>query len=103
MPIDPISEELLTLSQAARSCLRRRQGKKVHRSSLYRWATVGSRGVVLETLQTPGGLCTSKEGLRRFFNQLTKTTPAVSQPCRPTPDGPRNEAVERELKARFGV
>ena len=103
MSIDPLSEELLTLSQAARFCPRRRQGKKPHLSTLYRWATRGSRGVMLETLQTPGGLCTSKEGLRRFFNQLTETAPAASQACRPTPDGRRHKAVERELKARFGV
>lgn len=103
MSIDPFLEELLTLSEAARFCPRRRQGKKPHLSTLYRWATRGSRGVMLETLQTPGGLCTSKEALRRFFDQLTKTTSAASPARRLTPDGHRNEEDERELKARFGV
>ena len=103
MSIDPLSEELLTLSQAARFFPRRRQGKKPHLSTLYRWTTEGVRGVLLETRPTPSGRCTSKKAIRRFYDQLAEATPAASQPCRPTPDGRRHEAVERELKARFGV
>lgn len=103
MPINLLSEELITLNEAARQCPRRRQGKKPHLSTLYRWATRGSRGVVLETLQTPSGLCTSNEALRRFFDQLTvarNLAPAIHQPRL---DEHRHAAVERDLKIRFGI
>ena len=103
MSIDPFSEELLTLSEAARFCPRRRQGKKPHLSTLHRWATRGSRGVVLDTLQTPGGLCTSKEALRRFFGQLTSAKNLASRNCQPRQDEHRHAVAERELKRRFGV
>jgi hypothetical protein len=50
----------------------RRRRKRIHVSCLYRWSTIGCRGVVLETLQVGGTRCTSREALQRFFERLSK-------------------------------
>lgn len=65
-----LAEEVLSLTDAAKLLPRRRRGKKPHSSTLYRWATVGLRGVTLETLRVGGTLCTSREALQRFFVAL---------------------------------
>ena len=59
--IDSTCETLVTLAQAADHIPRRRRGRKVHVSTLYRWATSGCKGVRLETLQVGGCCCTSRE------------------------------------------
>ena len=69
--IDSTSEILWPLAQAAGHIPPRRRGRKAHASTIYRWATVGCRGVVLETLQVGGTRCTSAEALQRFFEALT--------------------------------
>jgi hypothetical protein len=69
--IDPLSENLITLAEAARLCPRRRRGRPSHVSSIYRWSTNGCRGVRLETIQVGGTRCTSREALARFFQVLT--------------------------------
>ena len=69
--IDSQSEGLQSLGQAADSLPRRREGRKTHVSTLFRWSTVGCRGVVLETLQVGGTRCTSREALQRFFERLS--------------------------------
>lgn len=99
--IDLATEKLLTLSQAADHCPRPRRGKKQNTSTLFRWATRGCRGVILETIRTSSGLATSVQALQRFFNLLT----AGEQTLEPAPTarkGTRHEAVEREL-AKFGL
>ena len=103
MSIDPTSEKPLTLAQAAGFCPRRRMGKKPHVSTLYRWATRGAKGVFLETFQSPGGLCTNKSSLRKFFEELTVARGISKQKPRPVHDDRHHEAVELELKRRFGV
>lgn len=70
MAIDVFSEHVLTFPEAARILPRRRAGKKAHVSTLYRWATRGVRGCVLETIQVGGTSCTSREALQRFFDRL---------------------------------
>jgi hypothetical protein len=69
--IDPNTETLVSLSEAARYLPRRRAGKKPHVSCIYRWTTSGCRGVILESIQVGGTRCTSKEALARFFRRLT--------------------------------
>ena len=71
--IDSASETLISLAAAAKELPRRRRGRKVHVSCLYRWSTVGCRGVVLETLQCGGTRCTSKQALQRFFERLSES------------------------------
>jgi hypothetical protein len=74
--IDSQSEQIVTLAQAADSLPRRRRGRKTHVSCLYRWATVGCRGIVLETIQVGGTRCTSREALQRFFEGLSESRQA---------------------------
>jgi hypothetical protein len=75
--IDPNAESLISLTEAARSLPRRRAGKRPHVSCIYRWTTIGCRGVILESVQVGGTRCTSHEALSRFFRQLTGNQVAI--------------------------
>ncbi|MCX7424736.1 MAG: DUF1580 domain-containing protein [Planctomycetia bacterium] len=86
--IDPSTETLLSLTQAAKMLPARRVGKRPHVSCLYRWSTAGCRGVVLETIQVGGTRCTSREALARFVRRLTVDR------------GPDAGAVETPLRHR---
>lgn len=96
--IDSTSEVLLTFPQAAEEIPRRRRGRKCHVSTLYRWATVGCRGVVLETLQCGGTLTTSREALQRFFEALTVSRESARPGLRP---GPTEVPVRRSRARRL--
>jgi hypothetical protein len=82
MTIDITAEQLIPLSEAADRIPRRRRGRKTAVSTLYRWADKGVRGVVLETLQCGGSLCTSMPALQRYFDRLS--TQRTSQASRGT-------------------
>jgi hypothetical protein len=69
--IDSTLEILIPFTQAVDELPRRRRGRKTHVSTLYRWATVGCRGVILETIQVGATRCTSREALQRFFERLS--------------------------------
>ena len=59
---------------------RRRRGRKMHRSTPFRWKD-GLRGVKLEVVRIGGTLCTSEQSLKRFFARLSDaeaTSPAPS-------------------------
>jgi hypothetical protein len=101
MAIDPSSETLLSLADAAKTLPARRAGKKPHVSCIYRWTTRGCKGVVLESLQCGGTRVTSREALARFFQRLTYPE---SESPRGTPARRRRAAkqAERELE-REGV
>ena len=68
--IDLSTETLLSFPEACKRLPRRRSGKRPHPATLYRWASDGLRGVMLETIQVGGTLCTSMEALHRFFVRL---------------------------------
>lgn len=70
MPIDLKTEQLISLSEAAKT-LPRTNGKKVHDSTLWRWARKGIRGVKLEYVRVGSRICTSVEALSRFLSALT--------------------------------
>ena len=70
--IDTANESLLALKQAADELPRRRRGRKVHVSCIYRWSTVGCKGVVLETIQIGGTRCASREAPQRFVERLSQ-------------------------------
>lgn len=96
--IDPNTETLISLTEAAKSLPARRGGKKPHTSCLYRWTTVGCKGVILESIQVGGTRCVSKESLARFFAALTIAT----GPSPSTPSLSKAQALtgaERELDA----
>jgi hypothetical protein len=67
MAIDPLSKDVLTLSQAARRLPCLRQDRPISPTTLWRWATTGLGGVVLETAWLGGVLVTTPEALRAFF------------------------------------
>ena len=97
MAIDPLSEQLISLTDAARLLPRRRGGKRVHVSCCYRWTTTGCKGVILESIQVGGTRCTSREALSRFFEALTYAD--CSQPPRSPAQGRRAaQRAERELE-----
>ena len=94
--IDPNSESVISLSEAARHLPRRRGGKKPHISCLYRWTTAGCRGVVLESIQVGATRCTSREALARFFRRLTTGDAADVPPARSVAQ--RERAVAKAMK-----
>ena len=69
--IDPNTEQLLSLPDAAALVPPRRASKNCARSTVYRWTTAGCRGVILESVQIGGTRCTSKEAMARFYQRLT--------------------------------
>ena len=69
--IDSSSEQLLTLTEAARLCPRRRGGRPTHVSCVYRWTKSGCKGVILDSIQVGGTRCTSRAAMARFFEALT--------------------------------
>jgi hypothetical protein len=96
--IDIGSETVITLSQAAAEQPCRRQGKRVSTVTLWRWATRGSGGIILETLRTPSGRVTSREALQRFFEALTESRQAGSSSgsARPAPLAGHRSTARRQ-------
>ena len=68
--IDTRIETPITFAAAAETLPRRRAGRPGNQSTIYRWATSGCRGVILETIQIGGSRCTSREAMQRFFDKL---------------------------------
>ena len=81
--IDLQKEQLLTLTEACRILPRRRRGRKPSFCTVWRWATVGLRGAILETVAVGGTLCTSREALQRFFDRLTEQRGSPKTVLRP--------------------
>jgi len=101
--IDPNTEHLLSLADAAKSLPRRRAGKPVHISCAYRWSRSGCRGVVLETIQVGGTRCTSKEALARFFRRLTQGDAADTPKVRSVAQRERATAKAMKELEQAGV
>lgn len=76
--IDIHKETVLSLTDAGKHLPRRRAGKRPHVATLYRWAQHGVRGVILETIQVGGTLCTSLEALQRFCERCTSGDTTVA-------------------------
>ena len=98
---DLMEEGLLSFAEAA-AILPRRRGRKAHISKLYRWATIGCRGVRLEYVQCGGTRCTSRAALARFFERLTTASGAPLVVNARTDDvrHGRYQAAERDLDRR---
>jgi hypothetical protein len=97
MAIDPNSEQLVSLTDAARLLPARRKGKKPHTSCLYRWSVSGCKGIVLESLQVGGTRCTSREALARFIEALTLASPTGPQMSVRSPIK-RQRAAEKAIR-----
>lgn len=87
--IDPDTEEILAMPDAARFVQRRFGGRKPSMNTLWRWSVRGLRGVNLETMKRGGTRVTSEEAILRFFDRLAMggdgSVPAESNP-RPSPN-----------------
>jgi hypothetical protein len=99
--IDSQSESVITLSQAADELPRRRRGRKTTVSTIYRWATAGCRGVILETIQIGATRCTSREALQRFFERLSAPVHARTG-SGPIPTGRRTLSQRQRASAEAG-
>lgn len=66
MAIDLTCERAIPLSDVP-AYVPKRRGKKVHYCTVYRWATKGVRGRVLETAFIGGLRYTTVEAVRRFL------------------------------------
>ncbi len=84
--IDPLSDDLISLNEAAKICPNR-----PHRHTIYRWCVVGVRGRKLESVLLGGsGLYTSKDALREFLLAISRRSD--SSP-------PKGKSSERVAKA----
>jgi hypothetical protein len=105
VPIDPLSHDTLSLSQAARRLPRLRAGRPVHPSTLWRWALTGLRGVRLETTMVGGVRVTSAAALRRFFAAVAAQSIGEAAADQPAEVSGRvtatrhDENIERQLDA----
>jgi hypothetical protein len=87
--VDLLNENVLTLSQAARTL----PGGSIHISTIHRWRLRGVRGIRLETAMRGGKRVTSHEALQRFFDRLSgEENKAIC--CQPNP--PKQPVVEAE-------
>jgi hypothetical protein len=77
-------EEFFSLRDVARLLPKRSDGKNIHLNTVYRWATAGLRGVVLETTPMGGRLMTTKDAVSRFFQQLGYARRRQAQPMAET-------------------
>lgn len=99
----------ISLAEVPRQrCVPRRPGgKTIHLATVHRWATIGIKGVVLETLQCGRTKCTTTAAIQRFFERLSGpwTDPASNPSGGPRTRRKANSAIaeaERVLD-RAGV
>jgi hypothetical protein len=96
MSIDPLSDELLTLPQAAALFPRRRGGTKVSTTTLWRWYARGSRGVRLEVARVGGQVYTTRDAIRDFV-QARSVADGALVPQAPA-ESARSTRAMRELE-----
>jgi hypothetical protein len=77
--IDLTVEIPLTLREASRLPQLRKNGRRPHIASVYRWVTSGCRGVVLESAVVGGSRVTTSESIDRWIAALTAETKPHSQ------------------------
>ncbi len=65
------SQGFLTLSQASK-ILPRNNGRRIHSSTLWRWARRGCKGVHLHYVRVGRSIMVTEDGLHRFFTELAK-------------------------------
>lgn len=92
-PISLMHETPLALADVPRY-LPRRNGRKVHYSTIFRWVTKGARGRVLESTLVGGVRYTTVEAIERFLHLRSAAAPAPA----PASEGELAE-VDRQLDA----
>lgn len=66
-----LQDDLIPLSEVP-GILPRRRGRRLHLSSIYRWAQHGVRGVRLEVVRVGGVAYTSRQALDDFVQSLSE-------------------------------
>jgi len=99
MPIDPRNDELVTLAEAARHLLPRRNGVPVSPNAIWRWRTKGvllpdGARVRLETVRCGRGVFTTAGACAEFIEKQSERKPLA---VREVPAG-RTAETERKLK-----
>ena len=100
--IDLAAEEVLSLSDAARA-LPSVHGRRVHPSTLWRWARKGIRGVRLEYARLGRSILTTRAALTDFAARLAAADFAPGTPPAPSPRParrPRSDAQRTQDVAR---
>jgi len=92
--IDVNEEQLLTLEEVTKR-LPGRDGKRLHISSVFRWAQKGVAGVRLEVVKVGGRTYTTEESLQRFADQVT-----AARNGNPIPTATRTSAQRRRASER---
>jgi hypothetical protein len=117
-PTEPVDlRDLFPLSEIHRHLPRRPDGKKLHRTSVGRWASRGCRGVILRTWLVGGVRFTSSRAVADFVACLTAPrrgerpdaprSPAIvdivaTKTAKTNSASPRRDRIESDLK-RFGL
>jgi hypothetical protein len=91
--------EQISLAAAAELPELRIDGHPADRTSLWRWATRGCRGVVLETTQVGEKLTTTRWALRRFLDTLNGRRAGVSLAAAKGQAQKRHRQAEKALEA----
>ena len=71
--IDLHSEQLIPLNQVPKYLPKRKTGKAIHISAIYRWIQKGLKGVKLESIRVGGTSYTSRQALQRFAEKQTQS------------------------------
>lgn len=102
MAIDLQSETVVSLTQATKA-LPPIDGRRIHVSTLWRWARKGVRGVRLEHIRLGHRVCTSLEALNRFAQSLADAQEvSPSLPQAPLRSGPKSRSAaqrDRDIAA----
>lgn len=98
MAIDINQETLLTLADAAKE-LPRRGGRKIHMSTVWRWANRGLKGIKLESIQLGGSTWTSREALQRYADRLSGNTEPTTDSNTLSTNKQHKAATQRLVKA----
>lgn len=95
--IDLDHEQPITLAEAIKLPLLKRNGRAPHIATIHRWVSVGINGVRLEVVQLGGTRCTTREAVIRFIERLTANDHGGG--AAPTPSERRRSiaAAGREL------
>ena len=99
--IDPLTEDLILPREATRCFPPGPGGKRLHVCAIYRYMSVGVRGVVLESLNTPRK-CTSRQAVARFLNRLSNPAQTLTRSPPGNTRVPTDRTIERELD-RLGL
>ena len=97
------ADQYIPLSQVPRLPFlpRRRRGRKLHTSTVYRWSDPGLHGVRLRFVKCGGVRCTTVSWLKEFFRALAAADAEsdLSSQSPPTPSQSNHVDVELQLDA----